>query len=125
MAKRAPGQASKQRERQQTSGSLTDVIAEHQRAQKLLLAQYATTRVLAESATLSEAASGTLQAICESLGWEHAALWSVDRHAGVLRWANAWHAATVEVLEFEGLSRRTSFTRGVGLPGRVWATGQP
>jgi PAS domain S-box-containing protein len=124
MARRAPGQASKQRGRQQTSGNLTDVIAEHQRAQKLLLAQYATTRVLAESATLSEAASGTLQAICESLGWEHAALWSVDRQAGVLRWADAWHAATVEVLEFEGLSRWTSFASGVGLPGRVWATGQ-
>src|SRR5262249_52527895 len=125
MAKRAPSRASKQRERQQASGSVTDVIAEHERAQKLLVAQYATTRVLAESATLSEAACGILQAICESLGWEHGALWSVDRHAGLLRWADSWHAATVEVPEFEGLSRQTSFTRGVGLPGRVWATGHP
>jgi len=114
-------QASKQRERRQASASL----AEHRRAQKLLLAQYATTKVLAESAKLSEAASGILQAICESLGWEHGGLWSVDRHAGVLRCADTWHSETVEMLEFEGLSRQTSFARGVGLPGRVWASGHP
>src|SRR5262249_41592077 len=123
MAKRTGRQASKQRERRADSASLAEVMADHQRAQKLLVAQYATTRVLAESATLGEAASGILQAICESLGWEHGALWSVDRQAGVLRWADSWHAATVEVLEFEELSRQTTFARGIGLPGRVWATG--
>ena len=57
------------------------VVSQPQPAQKLLFAQYATTKVLAESATLGEAASGILQAICESLGWEYGALWTVDRHA--------------------------------------------
>ena len=100
-------------------------ISQPPQAQKLLFAQYATTKVLAESCALDEAASGILQAICESLGWEYGALWTVDRHADMLRCADTWHAPAVEFPEFESLSRRTMFPRGVGLPGRVWAGGQP
>src|SRR5688572_23129665 len=70
-----------------------------QLAEKLLFAQYATTKVLAESATLAEAASGILQAICESLGWEFGALWTVDRNAGTLRCTDAWHSPAVEFTE--------------------------
>ena len=36
-----------------------------------------------------------------------------------------WHLPTVSVPEFEAASRLTVFPRGVGLPGRVWASGQP
>jgi PAS domain S-box-containing protein len=42
-----------------------------------------------------------------------------------LRCVEAWHLPSVSVPEFEAASRSTVFTRGVGLPGRVWASGEP
>ena len=118
-------QVSQQRERRRASAVLAGAIPQPQQAQKLLFAQYATTKVLAESCALGEAAPGILQAICESLGWEYGVLWTVDRHAGVLRCLETWHAPAVEFSEFDSLTRRTTFAEGVGLPGRVWASSQP
>jgi len=127
MAKKTPPspQVRKQRTDLGASTRSRSTIPQPRDAQKLLFAQYATTKVLAESCALDEAAAGILQAICESLGWEYGALWTVDRHADVLRCADTWHAPAVEFPDFESLSRRTTFPRGVGLPGRVWASGQP
>lgn len=100
-------------------------ITERKLAEQRLAAQYATARVLAESPGLDEALRKILQAICENLGWEHGAVWHVDRAANLLRCAETWHLPTVAFTEFEAISRRTAFPPGIGLPGRVWASGQP
>src|SRR5262245_28442973 len=89
MAKRASaGLQSRTQNRPQRA---KDALSHSQPAGKLLFAQYAATKVLAESATLAEAASGILQAICETLGWEFGALWSIDRNAGALTCTETWH----------------------------------
>ena len=88
-------------------------------------AEYATARVLAESGRLSDATPRILAAICTTLGWEHGALWQVDPHADRLRCVDTWHAPGAAFTQFEELSRATAFERGVGLPGRVWASGRP
>jgi PAS domain S-box-containing protein len=93
-------------------------------AVRRLHAQYATTRALAESTSLREAAPKVLRAICETLGWEHGALWRVDGSAGVLRCVETWSPAA-RFPEFEAISRATTFAPGIGLPGRVWSTGEP
>ncbi|MFI5177647.1 MAG: response regulator [Vicinamibacterales bacterium] len=90
-----------------------------------LAAEYATARVLAESARLAEAMPRILEAICETLGWDYGALWRVDPHASVLGLVAAWHTPGTGFAEFEDLSRRTSFVPGMGLPGRVWASKRP
>jgi len=59
-------------------------------AVRRLHAQYAVTRVLAESTSLREATPKVLRAICETLGWEHGALWRVDAAAEVLRCVALW-----------------------------------
>jgi two-component system, sensor histidine kinase and response regulator len=82
-------------------------------------------RALGESATLAEAAPRMLAAICESLGWDYGALWEVDRRGRTLHCVGTWHAPSLQVAEFVDSSRRTRFTRGVGLPGRVWESGRP
>src|SRR5438093_1415191 len=82
-------------------------------------------RALGESATLIEAAPRMLAAVCESLGWEYGALWEVDRGGKTLHCVGTWHASSLQVTEFVEISRTTRFTRGVGLPGRVWDSGRP
>lgn len=96
----------------------------HKRAELRLHTQYAVTRALAESDRLREAAPKVLQAVCESLGWEFGALWRVDREMDVMRCVETWHVPEIEVAAFEDISKREPFTKGVGLPGRVWESGE-
>lgn len=100
-------------------------ITEPKRAKQHLTAQYAATRVLAESTTTSEATRQILQGICESLGWDLGEIWMVDQRANVLRFLDMWHGASFEMQDFEALSRQTTFAPGIGLPGRVWASSEP
>ncbi|HEY2971234.1 MAG TPA: PAS domain S-box protein [Pyrinomonadaceae bacterium] len=106
------------------TGYLRD-ITERKKAENRLSAQYAVTRALAESNTINEGASKVLQAVCESLGWEYGALWTVDRRSNGLRCSQVWQAPGTEADEFENASRQFVFAPGIGLPGRVWNDNQP
>ena len=100
-------------------------ITERKRGEKRLVAQYAVTSVLAEAAMMEEATPNILQAVCESVEWELGLIWKVDRQANLLRCLEMWHAATVDVAEFKAVSKVMTFPPGIGLPGRVWASGEP
>ncbi|MGH8480131.1 MAG: hypothetical protein ACREXK_11265, partial [Gammaproteobacteria bacterium] len=65
-----------------------------------------------------------LKAICESLGWHWSGLWTIDRQDGVLRCGDIWHAPAVQLADFSAMSQGMTFAPGIGLPGRVWASGQ-
>jgi PAS domain S-box-containing protein len=94
-------------------------------AKRRLTAEHVAARALVEAATFGEAAPRILAAICEALDWEYGALWRIDAEAGVLRCVNTWTASPGQFPEFDDASRQRTFARGSGLPGRVWADGQP
>jgi two-component system, sensor histidine kinase and response regulator len=94
-------------------------------AKRRLTAEHIAARALVESATFGDAAPKILEAICEALGWEFGALWRIDREADVLRCVTTWRASATDFPEFDRVSREMTFSRGLGLPGRVWSTGQP
>jgi PAS domain S-box-containing protein len=94
-------------------------------SERRLTAEYVAARALLDATTIDEAAPKILEAICDALGWEHGALWTIDREADALHCAEIWNSSLVQFPEFDAISRRTTFRRGTGLPGRVWASGQP
>jgi PAS domain S-box-containing protein len=100
-------------------------VSERERTEQRLTAQYAVTRILAESDTLAQAAPHILRAVGGSMGLEWGALWIVDQDERVIRCQNIWHAPDVRSTQFDAVSRRTSFKLGEALPGRVWETGSP
>jgi diguanylate cyclase (GGDEF)-like protein/PAS domain S-box-containing protein len=93
--------------------------------ERLRNVQVAVTRPLANAATWSEAAPIVLQGICLTLGWAVAEFWVVDGEANVLRLEHAWHRPVKDLAGFAAASRELTVARGIGLPGRVWATGKP
>jgi PAS domain S-box-containing protein len=105
-------------------GAVMD-ITDRKRSEQRLLSQHAVTRILAEAATLTEATPGILQAICESMDWEVGTIWDVDVRDQVLRCVAVWHTGAADISEFEAVTRGSQFTAGIGLPGRVWASGEP
>ena len=105
-------------------GSVQD-ITERKQAEQRLVAQHTVTQIMAQTATLQEATPKILQAVCELLLWDVGTLWSIDRDAGVLRCIEVWHKQSVPVPQFEEFTRERPLARGVGLPGRVWASREP
>ncbi len=92
--------------------------------ERRLATQYATTHILAESASPAAAMPRILQAIGESLDWVLGARWSLDAERNVLRCAEMWIAPSPRTLaEFVEVNRHMVFPLGVGLPGRVWKSG--
>ena len=94
-------------------------------AEQRLHAHYRATRVLAESTSLEQAAPEILKVLCEILGWEMGILWLVDHSDKVLRFHQMWHAPALNASPFKEASRSNAVRFGFGLPGRVWASGEP
>ena len=97
-------------------------ITQRRQLERRLTVQVVVARIMSESESLEEAAPSLLQAICESLGCDLGQLWRLDRESETLRWLSAWRVSSLEADEFEEASRNRSFGRGVGLPGRIWAS---
>jgi PAS domain S-box-containing protein len=94
-------------------------------AEPRLTPEYVAALVFAESKTMAEATPRVLQAICEELGWDFGALWMIEGASDVLRCVETWQRSTISLSEFDVSTRGATFRSGVGLPGRVWASGQP
>lgn len=102
-----------------------DDVTERRQAERRHVTKVTVRLVLAEAATAEAAIPRLLEAIGEGLGWDLGEAWRADPGAGALGWAGAWHARWREAWEFEVARREHLFARGEGLPGRVWATGEP
>jgi serine phosphatase RsbU (regulator of sigma subunit)/putative methionine-R-sulfoxide reductase with GAF domain len=85
--------------------------------------EHAAARVLADAAALDEAVPRILEGICSALGWEVGVLWTVSDDR--LGFAQLWRHGDERLAPFEHACRSISFSRGEGLPGRVWASGEP
>jgi two-component system, cell cycle sensor histidine kinase and response regulator CckA len=94
-------------------------------ARQYLGVHYGVAAALAAADSADEAAVAVLGSVGYALGWEAGGLWELDEAAGVLRCAAYWHAAGLELDDFESLSRSITFPPGIGLPGRVFASGRP
>jgi PAS domain S-box-containing protein len=88
-------------------------------------ADLAVARILAQSDVEESLYRRLLAAIGESLGWDFGAWWEVTADGVALACIETWRSGALHDRAFGSLTRRTRFARGVGLPGRVWATGEP
>jgi PAS domain S-box-containing protein len=98
------------------------VDTQHHDATVLLRTEHAVARALAETCDEATAYPRLLAAIGESLGWDAGALWTApDGEDGALRCVEVWQGPE----PFVRASRSASLAPGEGLPGRVWASGEP
>jgi PAS domain S-box-containing protein len=102
-------------------GFVTD-ITPRRNAEQRLHAEFLVTRVFADPDNSGDLVPRLLQALCESLAWDLGEFWRVDDD--VLRYDSGWHRPGVDTREFNAVSREIVLSRGVGLAGRVWDTGQ-
>ena len=103
----------------------THDITDRKLIEKRLALQYAVSKIVSRSIDFVDGTHEILQTVCESLGWQVGVLWTVDYQAGVVRYVDIWHDASLDVKEFEAESRKRTFEKSVGLPGRIWSTTKP
>ena len=78
-----------------------------------------------ESATVEDALRGAADAVCVHTGWPVGHVYLVDPASGYLASTTSWHVELPDQFaEFRRLTEQMSFPPGVGLPGRVFATGE-
>ncbi|MEW6158112.1 MAG: GAF domain-containing protein [Verrucomicrobiota bacterium] len=99
--------------------------AERRELEKFLRTQYQVNAVLAEAPSVDEALPRIMATVCESTHWEIAASWTMDAAAGRLRCGQIWQRPGAQFPNFLEATRRFTFTRGDGLPGRIWSSGAP
>ncbi|HEX6329907.1 MAG TPA: PAS domain S-box protein [Actinomycetota bacterium] len=99
-------------------------ITDRKEAERSLAVQYAVSHVLSTATSVEESTPALIEAIAQALGLEVGALWRVDEDVDVLRFVGGWNASSTGA-HFLQKSREFLFERGYGLPGRVWASGEP
>ena len=104
---------------------LVEDITERKLADRRLHVQYAVSRVLAKATSFDETVASLLEEMGNSLGWVQGALWMVEEPARQLCCRKTWQAPEIASRVFAQTCEATRFSPGLGLPGRVWETGQP
>ncbi len=82
-------------------------------------------RIVAACRSFDEAVPKVLEAVCQRLDWHLGQFWLLEEATHVVRFGGSWRPPDEAELEMERLSARSSFHAGVGLPGRVVASGEP
>jgi PAS domain S-box-containing protein len=92
-------------------------------AELLLQLEHAVARVLADEGQDGDVFVELLRAIGTSLRWPVGSVWQAPTDAA-LRCVATWRAPEFDEAALVEASRETALAPGVGLPGRVWRTGQ-
>ena len=101
-------------------------LTERKRLETRQAVQLAISQVLMESETVEQAGGNILQAVGHLTDWEVGLIWVLDQRTNTLRCATVWEKSSGPGMEvFLKQSQATTFGPGIGLPGRVLASGEP
>jgi signal transduction histidine kinase/integral membrane sensor domain MASE1 len=103
---------------------LAAAIGEWRTSERRRAAAHAVSDILAGARSIEDAAPDIVEAICEKLQWPHGALWLVDQDRDRLRCVIVRGGTSPAAMAFTKVSSEKLFERGIGLPGRVWASGR-
>ncbi len=100
-------------------------VTERVRGEQLLRLEHQVARALSEAGSKDEGLQAVMRAICENQSFACGRYFQLDEAAGVLRWRAGWAGEEPAFRKLVEDSRSLVFEPGVGLVGRVMATGEP
>lgn len=106
------------------AGVVEDVTERH-RTQQYEAAEQAVVDVLAHSQGLEDVVGELLAALCRTLDWDLAELWTLDAKREVLVCTDAWGERRAGLEALEAARAGESFEVGDGLQGQAWARRVP
>ncbi len=106
-------------------GAIVNDISARKRAEDRQATQFSVTRIIAESENRYDAIPALLETICRSIAWDLGEFWRVNTERDLLCWENDWRVLPSDGSDIAPIGHLDTFARGIGLLGRVWASGQP
>jgi PAS domain S-box-containing protein len=106
------------------AGVIEDVTERH-RTQQYEAAEQAVVDVLAHSHGLEDVVGELLAALCRTLDWDLAELWTLDAQREALVCTDAWGERRAGLEALEAARAGESFEVGDGLQGQAWARRVP
>ena len=77
-----------------------------------------------ESSTIENALQGAVDAVCAHTSWPVGHAYVREPASGDLVPSTSWHIESDQFAAFRSATERTTFSTGIGLPGRVLASGE-
>lgn len=108
-------------------GILTDITAARHAAMRERLG-FESTRLFVGADTIGEAVTKVIQLVCENLGWDWGAYWTVATDTAgerQLKLQDYWHGQQETLQLFTQESLAMQVRPGTGLVGQVWQQGEP
>jgi diguanylate cyclase (GGDEF)-like protein len=105
-------------------GVLCDITA-LKRVQMQPRVELGVARLLAGTSALTGVVGNIIRIVCQTLGWEWGAYWSLDEASNQLRLLKGWSVERKAYGHFERASAQSSFAPGAGLVGEVFGSGKP
>ena len=104
-------------------------ITERKKAEAKILLQYELTRIFLDGQSLEKTIPKILQAVGEFMQWEISHYWELNPQSQELHCHLAWNAGYLDdneaFKEFKTNTLERIFTKGEGLPGRIWDNLEP
>ena len=104
--------------------ALETQIAERRRAEQEVRLLQTMTVAVSEAEDLHTALQVVLRKVCETTGWILGQAW-MPGESERLECVPSWYCSAKGLERFRKMSLDITFSRGGGLPGRVWATKKP
>jgi PAS domain S-box-containing protein len=99
-------------------------VTELKRAEEELSLLHTLIVEVAAAPDLAASLEVVLRRVCEKTGWAFGQAWVLPNDGATLEWSSCF-AVDVALAPFRAVSQKMHFVPGTGLPGRVWASGQP
>jgi PAS domain S-box-containing protein len=100
-------------------------ITEHKRAEEEVSLLHTIIMEVAPAPGLTASLEIVLRRVCEKCRWVIGQAWLVSDDGKHLTCSPAWFSTVAGLEQFRAVSEAYRFVPGEGLPGRVWASGQP
>ncbi len=115
------------------TAELTQEVSERQQAERRLAQQAMKFRLLyravvtsGETESFDEALRRCIEAVCELTAWPVGHVYKLDEAQQAMISADIWEFDQVGSYDrFREVTEETTFSLGVGLPGRIWKSGEP
>ncbi|WP_413287669.1 ATP-binding protein [Bdellovibrio sp. HCB337] len=107
-------------------GAFLHDISEQKLNAQLQDTQLRVTEALTKYGNLQDVIPELLERICKGMSWSVGEFWLNDSGDGEgLRCAGMWGAPEIQGMDFLNITKMSRFPKGVGIPGRVWESGEP
>ncbi|NET59701.1 MAG: response regulator [Symploca sp. SIO2E6] len=114
-----------QKQLKQQNQRLQAEISVRQRAEEEIFFLLSTIQAISEASDFNSALEVILRQVCETIDWDFGEAWVPNQDTTLLKYSHSIYAKSSELEALRQQSSSITFSRNIGLPGRIWSSQRP